>query len=386
MGRPSRSHPFRCACAGITVAALVAAAALAFAAIRPAPSAAASLGQLHSQLGTQQSRQRSLSASIGSLSHLIGSLDSQITLVRGRESSVAAQLRHDRTQLARVQRQLAAEQIRLTALRRRLSGARTLLGAQLRSGYESTAPDLMTVVLDAHGFNDLLDQLNFLGRAEHEQQSLISVTAGAKRQAAQAATRLATLQRTDRLTARVTAIRARALSGMNALLASRQAALGRARSAQAAALAASRRASAQLRHRITRLKAAQAAAAEAAAARRAAAAAAAAQRAAAASPPAPTATPAPVGSTGPIGPAPTGGWAIPYAIVLCESGGQNLPPNSAGASGYYQIVPGTWRLFGGSGPAAYLAPKAEQDAVATRIWRGGAGASNWVCAGIVGIH
>ncbi len=83
---------------------------------------------------------------------------------------------------------------------------------------------------------------------------------------------------------------------------------------------------------------------------------------------------------------PSGGWAIPYQIVLCESGGQNLPPNGAGASGYYQILPATWKLFGGSGPAAYLASKAEQDAVASRIWRGGAGASNWVCAGIVGIH
>jgi hypothetical protein len=73
-------------------------------------------------------------------------------------------------------------------------------------------------------------------------------------------------------------------------------------------------------------------------------------------------------------------------IVLCESGGQDLPPNSAGASGYYQIIPSTWKLFGGSGPAAYLAPKSEQDAVASRIWNNGAGASNWVCAGIVGIH
>ena len=48
----------------------------------------------------------------------------------------------------------------------------------------------------------------------------------------------------------------------------------------------------------------------------------------------------------------------------CESGGQNLPPNSAGASGYYQIMPGTWTQYGGTGPAAYLASKAEQDAVA----------------------
>ena len=74
---------------------------------------------------------------------------------------------------------------------------------------------------------------------------------------------------------------------------------------------------------------------------------------------------------------------IPWAIVQCESGGQNLPPNWAGASGYYQIIPSTWAAFGGSGPAAYLTSKAEQDRVASRIWDGGAGASNWDCAAIV---
>ena len=62
------------------------------------------------------------------------------------------------------------------------------------------------------------------------------------------------------------------------------------------------------------------------------------------------------------------------------------PVRCAGASGYYQIIPSTWKLFGGAGPAAYLTSKSEQDAVASRIWNGGAGASNWVCAGIVGIH
>lgn len=81
---------------------------------------------------------------------------------------------------------------------------------------------------------------------------------------------------------------------------------------------------------------------------------------------------------------PYGRWAIPEAIVMCESRGENLAPNADGASGYYQIIPGTWTAFGGSGPAAYLVPKAEQDAVAARIWDGGAGASQWVCAGLVG--
>ena len=371
-----RTHPVGSVVVAVVLAAVILAGT---GALTPARSAAdPSLGQLSSQLGAQQARQQHLAAGIGSLSHLIDSLGSQIALVQGREAAVAAQLARDRAQLATVRGQLAAERVALTRLRDRLAGARRLLADQLVSGYESTQPDLVSVVLDAHGFTDLLEQLNFLGRVEHQQQSIIAFTRVAKAQAARAAARLASLQRTDARITQAAELRARALAGFNALLESKQSALAAARSAQSDALAASRAASQGLAQRISKIKAEQAAAAAAAA-----------QRAANATPAAPSApttsgASGPAPGTAPLGPG--GGWAIPYAIVLCESGGQNLPPNSAGASGYYQIIPSTWTGFGGTGPAAYLASKAEQDAVATRIWNGGAGASNWVCAGIVGIH
>ena len=75
------------------------------------------------------------------------------------------------------------------------------------------------------------------------------------------------------------------------------------------------------------------------------------------------------------------GWAIPTSVVMCESGGRNVPSSGGGPSGYYQITSSTWQAAGGSGSAAYEASKAEQDAVARRIWAGGSGASNWTCAG-----
>jgi septal ring factor EnvC (AmiA/AmiB activator) len=327
---------------------------------------ASSLGQLHSQLGAEQARQQSLTASIGSLNHLIASLDSQITLVENREATLSNELADDRAKLAHVQVQLTQERARLVVLRHRLATARVRLSRQLVGSYESAKPDLVSVVLNAHGFNDLLEQIDFLGRAEHAQQTVITATREAKAEADQAAARLAQLQHTDTQITQATAIQVRAVAGMNTLLHSKEGALQSARGAQQSALAASRMRGAQLQGQIKHVEAQQAAA-EAAARR-------------AAQAPAPT-SPNPLGPTGG-----SGGWAIPYAIVLCESGGQNLPPNSAGASGYYQIIPSTWKLFDGTGPAAYLASKAEQDAVASRIWRGGAGASNWVCAGIVGIH
>jgi hypothetical protein len=175
---------------------------------------------------------------------------------------------------------------------------------------------------------------------------------------------LAGLQASYREQTLAATTRARALTGMNSLLSSREAALQTARAAQQTALAVAQSRGQALQSQIAQVQAEQAAA----------------QRAAAPSPTAPTSS-----SPGaPPSAVPSGGWAIPAPIVMCESGGQNLPPNSAGASGYYQIIPGWWWLYGGTGPAAYLTSKAEQDAVASRIWDGGRGASAWVCARILG--
>ncbi len=351
----------------ITAVAAAAVTLLVLAGLPTAGSAATpSLGTLGSQLGQVRARQESLAESVASLGQLIAGLDGQIALVQSREATMRSELAADETRLAEVKLQLIAERKHLVVLRHRLALAKLILSRQLVSSYESDKPDLTTVVLDANGFNDLLNQIAFLGRAEKQQQTIISLTRQAKAEADAAAKRLAQLQATDKKITADAALRVRALAGMNQLLSDKQAALQSARTAQQSALAATRARGQRLQSEIAHVRAQQLAAERAAAA------------AAAAQSSTPTAS----------GPAlgPSGGWAIPYAIVLCESGGQNLTPNSAGASGYYQIIASTWKLFGGTGPAAYLASKAEQDAVASRIWRGGAGASNWVCAGIVGIH
>jgi hypothetical protein len=76
----------------------------------------------------------------------------------------------------------------------------------------------------------------------------------------------------------------------------------------------------------------------------------------------------------------SGGWAIPHRIVMCESSAHNLPPNEASAAGYYQITSSSWTEGGGSPPdVASRHSRAEQDAVASRLWAAGAGARRWVC-------
>jgi septal ring factor EnvC (AmiA/AmiB activator) len=347
----------------VAVAVLSALVLLAVGALLARPSGAQpSIGQLSSRLEQQRARAQGLAAGVAALSGVIARLDGEISFVQAREATVQAALATDRAALAGVQRALVVEQARVALLNARLARARSALARQLVSGYEGDKPDLVRVVLEAHGFTDLLERMDFLHRAMAQQQAIIHVTRAAKAQADAAARDLARIEARDRGITQTEALRSAALAGMGSLLQGRQAAVARARAAERAALTATRTRGAQLQAAISKLQAEQAAA----------------QRAAADAG-------AGGGSGGPsLGP--SARWAIPYAIVLCESGGQNLPPNSAGASGYYQIIPSTWSSFGGSGPAAYLASKGEQDAVASRIWNGGAGASNWVCAGMVGIH
>lgn len=334
---------------------------------------AGDLGSLNSELGAAQQQAQGISGKLASLNGMIASLSSQIALVRAREASVRAALSADRAALVRSRSALARERQVLGVLRARLALAKRLLSRQLLSSYENSAPDLISVLLNANGFNQLLEQVGFLQRAEGQQQQIIQLTRRARAQADGAAQHFARLTAQNLQLTRAALVQSRALAGMNGLLQAKQDGLSRAQAIQRQALGATQSRVSSLRGAIATLQAEQAAAARAAAARAAAAASAAATAPASGAP------------TG-LAPAGAGGeYTIPSSVVLCESGGQDLPPNSAGASGYYQILPSTWKLYGGSGPAAYLAPKSVQDAVASRIWNGGSGASQWVCAGLVGI-
>ena len=139
------------------------------------------------------------------------------------------------------------------------------LSRQLVSSYESAKPDLMSVVLNAHGFNDLLDQLELprAGRAP----AAVGHLRRADRQAAGDAGGACGWPSSSAPIARspqTTEIRVRALAGMNELLQSKQSALASARDAQQSALAASRARGSDLRHQISHVEAQQAAAERAA--------------------------------------------------------------------------------------------------------------------------
>ena len=97
-----------------------------------------------------------------------------------------------------VQSQLLAARDHLVALENRLHLATTVLAANLRASYEGSQPDLMTVILQAHGFGNLLEEVNFLDRIGHQDAQIVGYTRTARAEVAREANHLAQLESRDR--------------------------------------------------------------------------------------------------------------------------------------------------------------------------------------------
>lgn len=331
----------------VVLAALAVAAALGVRALHVAPASAAGAGRLQQTIAADKARERALSGAAARLGRLERETRREVRILQRRVTAAQAALVAAEGRLQRTTVRLGRARARVARLRVRLRQVRGRLARLLRARYMSDRPDVVSVVLNAHGFSDLLETVSFLQRVQHQDARLLGLVRAARRDAAQEQRVLGDLQARQRTTAEAVRRRRDALAGMAAGLRVRQAALARARAARLAALGHTRASRRRAEKALARLLAERARATR---------------------------------EAGPGGP-----WAIPWPVVQCESGGQNLPPNSATASGYYQIIDPTWQRMGGSTPHAYQAPKAEQDRIARELWNGGGGAGNWDCAALVGI-
>jgi peptidoglycan hydrolase CwlO-like protein len=341
----------------LSVALLVLAALLALAALPrgsdgPASAQAASTGSLRSAIDASKRREAQLGSAAARLGRLERQATRAIAVLQGRLNDAQAELSRAESRLADTEARLRAARSRHVRLRTRLTQVRTKLSDVLRARYETGQLDWTDVVLQAQSFAALQERLEFLHRVQSRNSSLLSEVRAAKIDALAERRTYARLLPGRRAAAEAVRSRRDSLAQINAGLQARRAALAQARGARLAALTATRAGRRSAQHRLTKVLAEQERAARRAA----------------------------VSMVGPGGP-----WAIPWAIVQCESGGQNVGPNYAGASGYYQFMVATWKGLGGSTPQAYQASKAEQDRLAARLWDHGRGARNWDCAAIVGI-
>ena len=158
------------------------------------PSLSSRIQDKRDQIAGKKSTERVLSTSIASYSSRIGDLQSDITRLSARQAAIQADLDAKLARLAAIQRDLRAERARLARLRARLAEARVLLARRLVDLYKADNPDVLTVVLNADGFADLLERSEFARRVGQQDRRIIRVVQAAKADAIATAKRLARLE------------------------------------------------------------------------------------------------------------------------------------------------------------------------------------------------
>src|SRR5262249_19051040 len=293
---------------------------------------------LRDQIDSAKSNAGQPSKRVEALSERIASLEQQARQAGARAMELNAQVQRAETRSRELARQLAAAQARLEELRAEYAQAVKQLDQRLIAIYESDAPDTITVLFNANGFDHLSTRSDYL-KAIHDAALRVAHRVEPLRD------RMA--ERTRQITElkREADQQARQLKAARASFVASERAANRDAAAVAAARSRVQSDLAAVQNRVAELEQQRAE-----------------QQAASA------AAPAYLG----------GPYAIPSYIVTCESGRHYRPYNpSSGAGGAYQILPSTWRAYGGEG-LPQNAPKAEQDRIAGEIWQD-SGPTAWAC-------
>jgi hypothetical protein len=157
-----------------------------------------SSGDLQSQIQATRSAANALKQQIAADSQQIAGTRNGIANAQARLNSVQATLNERIAQLKQVQVSLLAARDHLVELENKLHLATTALASNLVASYEGGQPDLTTVILEARGFNQLLNQVGFMQRVAHQNANVVSVTRTARAEVAAEANRLASLEVRDR--------------------------------------------------------------------------------------------------------------------------------------------------------------------------------------------
>jgi murein DD-endopeptidase MepM/ murein hydrolase activator NlpD len=144
--------------------------------------------------GRRKGTERVLTSDITRYNRRIQRLQGRIGSLQTREQRIQADLDAKRAELVRLQTDLRHERARLVRLKARLVEARHILAARLVEIYQADKPDLMTVVMNAKGFADLIERGEFLRRINEQDTRIVTLVRTARADARSAATRLAGLE------------------------------------------------------------------------------------------------------------------------------------------------------------------------------------------------
>jgi septal ring factor EnvC (AmiA/AmiB activator) len=125
--------------------------------LRSAPARAVSIGELQQQITAGRSRISSLAGAVGAYSTQLTRLSTSITSLQNQISRLEVDISAKEAELTKLRIELTLAHNRLTRSEAFEAHAESVLAKQLVNSYESDQPDLVTIVLESNGFQDLLD-------------------------------------------------------------------------------------------------------------------------------------------------------------------------------------------------------------------------------------
>jgi murein DD-endopeptidase MepM/ murein hydrolase activator NlpD len=174
------------------------------------------------QIAEARHKEGVLSSTIQQFSNRIEVLQGEIAATERRLERAQVALERQQARLLEVRDQLEQARDRLERLRSQLETARRVLAERLVEIYKSDSPDALTVVLEADGFEDLLERAEFLERISEQDRTITHRVRDLRDEAREQAIELAELEKPEQAVAeQIMAERDQIAAAQSQLVASR---------------------------------------------------------------------------------------------------------------------------------------------------------------------
>jgi murein DD-endopeptidase MepM/ murein hydrolase activator NlpD len=159
------------------------------------------IDQKRDEIQRHKAREGVLTTTIQRFNTRIDAVQGEIAATERRLSRVQGSLDRQKAKLLEVRNRLEEARDRLERLRSELATARHVLANRLVEIYKADSPDVVTVILEADGFGDLLERAEFLERISDQDREITDRVRGLRDKAKDQAVQLAGLEEQEQLTA-----------------------------------------------------------------------------------------------------------------------------------------------------------------------------------------
>jgi cell wall-associated NlpC family hydrolase len=174
---------------------------------------------LNNKISTASGRAESLRAAVAAETRRIQSSGRGLAQAQARLQKLQASVATEQAQLNAIQVALRRARARLTRLIKRQHQATDALRQNLVTAYRNPAPDIVEILISAHGFTDLLEKADFLKRVGKQNARIMDGARTSRVKVTKQASQLATFQARQRdITVRLEARRDKAQTIESALL------------------------------------------------------------------------------------------------------------------------------------------------------------------------